>query len=135
MSANRDVNGDGFADLVVGAPLADTSLGDFAGKAYLFGGDDLFLRSSTADVSAGDDLTLVVSGAEQSWEGALVVTEVDGSAVFFVVARGRFRLDGSWLHTVTIPPDLGTHEVVLSALASPPGQPTIDSNSVVIQIR
>jgi hypothetical protein len=45
VNAAGDVNGDGFADVIVGAPLADAG-GSDAGAAYVvFGGDDGFPES------------------------------------------------------------------------------------------
>lgn len=42
VSGAGDINGDGFADLIIGAPLADDGNGDQTGAAYLiYGGADL----------------------------------------------------------------------------------------------
>lgn len=63
-----DVNGDGFRDLIVGAPSSDT-LADFAGSAYLFLGPvngTIDTASATAVVSGelfGDNLGFSVASA------------------------------------------------------------------------
>ena len=49
-----DVDGDGYSDVIVGAPLYDTTGGD-AGKAYLYQGGPLGLASTPAWSASGDD--------------------------------------------------------------------------------
>jgi hypothetical protein len=48
-----DVNGDGLADVIIGAPLADPN-GKEAGRAYVVFGKKSTTRSSSSDVVAGD---------------------------------------------------------------------------------
>ena len=67
-AAAGDVNGDGFADLVIGAPSCDELQG-FAGRAYLFYGPftgDRLAANADATISAvtfGDNLGIAVHGA------------------------------------------------------------------------
>jgi hypothetical protein len=53
VSSAGDVNGDGLADLIVGAPNSDTAAGDYAGRSYV-----VFGKSSTTAV----DLSAVANG-------------------------------------------------------------------------
>ncbi len=71
VSAAGDVNGDGYADLIVGAYLGDDGGGD-AGEAYVLFGDPAGLSTEAAAVAGtdGDDLlnadgaaTVVLAGA------------------------------------------------------------------------
>jgi len=73
-----DVNGDGKADFIVGAPSADPGGFTDAGSAYLYSGLDgslLFQKNGAAD---GDDLGVSVAGAED--------VNGDGRAGFIVGA-------------------------------------------------
>ena len=63
-----DVNGDGFADLIVGIPLDDTN-GENSGKARVFSGiNGAVLYDFTGD-SAGDIFGRSVSGADINGDG------------------------------------------------------------------
>ena len=58
VSGAGDVDGDGFSDIIIGAPLADTAPED-AGKAYVvFGGPGLSTGSLTALASGASGFTL-----------------------------------------------------------------------------
>ena len=50
VSAAGDVNGDGFDDLIVGAPFAESHFQDRAGQAYVIYGSD----SRTTDIDVSD---------------------------------------------------------------------------------
>ena len=64
VSGAGDVNGDGFADLIVGAPFGDDG-GNFAGEAYVLFGAPAGLATEAGAVlgTDGNDLLLNVDGA------------------------------------------------------------------------
>ncbi len=92
VAAAGDVNGDGFADFLVGAPRADTMAGADSGAAYLYLGGAT--PDGTADLvvrgAAMDDLL----GAAVSAAGDL---NGDGYADFLVGAPQRMRSAGAAL--------------------------------------
>jgi len=57
-----DVNGDGYADVIVGAPLNDAAAED-AGRAYVYSGKDGSLLLTLTGESAGDQFGAAVAGA------------------------------------------------------------------------
>jgi hypothetical protein len=104
VSGAGDVNGDGFADLIVGAPYDDNDGGTDAGAAYIFHGGDYdqsvdqqgtavndILTGSAADESMvggrGNDILDSNGGADVLYGGA-------GNDSFLVDDPGFFRLDG-----------------------------------------
>jgi len=108
VSGAGDVNGDGFADLIVGAPRAVTSGGSFAGSAFVYSGADgsqlfRFDGSVTSDelggaVSGagdvdGDGFADLIVGAMRADPNGLSEA---GSAFVFSGADGSqlFRFDG-----------------------------------------
>jgi hypothetical protein len=115
-SSAGDLNGDGFADLVVGAPGADKAGGFDEGASYVvFGGnfagavthlattgDDTLTGTIAAETfvgGAGDD-TLVGNGGEDAFQGGAGDDTVRVSTVdFFMVDGGSgfdtLALDGS----------------------------------------
>ncbi|MBK6657407.1 MAG: FG-GAP repeat protein [Proteobacteria bacterium] len=77
VSGGGDVNGDGFADIVIGAPQAD----DGAGASYvLFGHAGSFAASIvTSDLNGSTGLRLVgVTGGDQSGTAVSIAGDVDG---------------------------------------------------------
>ncbi len=84
VSGAGDVDGDGFDDVIIGAPLVDSS-GSNAGAAYVYLG-------SSGGIDASTELVLTASGASAGDElGASVSTagDVDGDGFDDVVAGAR----------------------------------------------
>ncbi|MFC1654166.1 integrin alpha [Myxococcota bacterium] len=68
VSSAGDINGDGFDDIIVGAPYYDAT-NSMAGKAYLYLGSDTGLSTTPAWTSSGDDKTLAFYGYSVSSAG------------------------------------------------------------------
>jgi hypothetical protein len=120
VSSAGDVNGDGFADLIVGAPYAESAGGaDKEGESYvIFGGnftgavahlgttgDDTLTGSAAAETfvgGTGDD-TLIGNGGGDSFQGGADNDTLRVSTLDFFVADGgtgsdTLELDGAGLH-------------------------------------
>ncbi len=106
VAALDDVNGDGFADLMVCDPAALDGNGNVAGAAFLFGGNDLWLDAAPKVASFGDLVTVTARGAKAGTITAIVLVDFAGAATFEVVALGP--ADGSEALTFadTVPPGL-----------------------------
>ncbi len=89
-----DLNGDGFGDVLVGAPRNDDN-GNRAGAAYVFGGDDLFLQSRRDSVQAGDTLRLDTRGGLSSAPVALFILEIDDSPSWSLLDSGLLDPKGN----------------------------------------
>jgi hypothetical protein len=72
-----DINGDGFDDLIIGAPKADPN-GSYSGASYVvFGAASGFLASLELSELDGNDGFKINGGAESDWSGACVASAGD----------------------------------------------------------
>jgi hypothetical protein len=116
VSGAGDVNGDGFADLIVGAPLADPGGRDITGESYVvFGGnftgavdglgdegDDIFIGSRAGEIfvgAQGDD-ALIGNGGSDLLNGAagddlLAIADTGFSQLAGGSGTDTIRLDGA----------------------------------------
>ena len=104
VSGAGDVNGDGFADLIVGAPF-DGSNGEASGSAQVFSGADGSLLYNFLGDSAGDRFGTSVSGAgDVNGDGFadLIVRTVDAVQVFSGV-DGSVLYNFEAIGTSTVP--------------------------------
>jgi len=67
-----DVNGDGFADIIVGAPN-NSAVGDKAGRAYVYSGKDGSLLLTLNGEKAGDNFGAAVAGFSDKRHSFLIV--------------------------------------------------------------
>jgi len=74
VSGAGDLDGDGKADLLVGAPLHNNSSGPYSGQAYIFHGDDLSGSHRTGQATA------IVTGISSYDElgSAVAIADLDG---------------------------------------------------------
>ncbi len=89
--ATGDLNGDGYLDLVVGAPTADTSATD-AGAIYVEYGAGL--PSGSASLSAADVILLGVDPSDQLGS-ALATGDLDGDGADDLVVSALYADDGA----------------------------------------
>lgn len=71
-STAGDVNGDGYADVIVGAP-GNNSAGQGAGRAYIYSGKDGGLLLALDGEAAGDGFGSAVAGYKDKRHGFLIV--------------------------------------------------------------
>jgi hypothetical protein len=114
-----DVDGDGLADLLVGAE--GDSQDDFnAGRAYLFSGNDLYLQALPKTLDAGDTVTISTRTRKPKVDTALFITEVSGTPTFLFVDTGKSDQDGERDLVATIPAGLSGIDITLQAFARDP---------------
>jgi FG-GAP repeat len=78
--AAGDVNGDGVADLIIGAPGADASTRSDAGAVYVFLGGHSFGSNATLDLAQGGAVDLTIYGAGERFGAAVATGEAGGPA-------------------------------------------------------
>ncbi|MEW6741582.1 MAG: integrin alpha [Planctomycetota bacterium] len=127
-----DVNADGLCDLIVGSRY-DDEMGSYAGAAWVFAGNDVFLNACPNVVAAGDAITLTVREAGAGSPALLVTTAVDGRAVYVRLLAGRLDEAGSWLISGIIPTGLDGTSVALRAITLSSGR-VVQSADKVIRI-
>lgn len=72
VSTAGDINGDGFADVIIGAPYAAPGGADGKGRAYVVFGNDTFAPSIDLASLDGDDGFQINGVAAQSYAGRIV---------------------------------------------------------------
>ena len=99
-----DINGDGFDDLVVGAPGGDPAAGSAAGESYVVFGADFSNKVMGAGTSAADVITgttgvdVIVAGAGNDVltgnGGADALRGGQGDDIINIADTAFFRIDG-----------------------------------------
>jgi len=159
ISGADDINGDGFADVVVGALGEDTAANEDAGRAYIFNGQDgslLFALTSpneqalgyfgwsvsgTGDVN-GDEVADVIVGAmfEDSDAGlidvgrAYIFSGQNGSLLFELISPNE-EADAGFGNSVSGAGDVnddGFADVIVGSAYEDPGTSPLDAGRAYI---
>ena len=93
-----DTNGDGFDDFLTAWTGYDPG-----GRAWLWGGDDLFLHARPDSAAAGQTLKFWTEAGEPGAPAMLVLTAVSGAPTFAPIATGTIDADGAWLFAAVVP--------------------------------
>jgi hypothetical protein len=109
-----DLDGDGLADLEIGAP-DDSKLFWHSGRAFLYAGSPLFLQSNSSALNPGDLLELASHCREPSVLTALAIVDVGSIPTFNVLDLGYADSLGERSLTATVP--TGLSGLVLSVQA------------------
>jgi hypothetical protein len=118
-----DLDGDGFAEMIVGSP--DHS-GDFStGAVFVYRGNDLWLNAEPRLPAAGDTESLIVHGAPAGNPVALFLTDVNGTPLVQLLSLGTSDAVESFTLQGTVPSGLAGTTMTFHAYA-------LDANSRVI---
>jgi len=122
--AGGDLDGDGVADIAVGAHLADSNGRSDSGALYVIFGDPGFSSGTTIDLASQADVTILANQTGNELGSALAIADVNGDRIGDLVAgyyygssgaftsEGRvlvFYGSGSWPSTInlaSVNPDL-----------------------------
>ncbi len=124
-----DVDGDGFSDLVAGAPYLGT------GELRVWSGTDrLWMEASPTQVAAGDSLTLKVLGGNPGSPLAMFVGSINGLPTSRLILVSAVDDDSCFEITATVPPGLsGLVLTLFTATLDCRGKPVL-SNEVTITL-
>jgi hypothetical protein len=105
-SAFGDFNHDGIDDVIFGAEEWNDSYGKHAGRAFVFGGNDLFLQANQISYAANDTLTLANRGGEPGMLSMIVLTAVNSTPTFIPILVSTLDSNGELTFTTTVPTGL-----------------------------
>jgi hypothetical protein len=127
LSPIGDINGDGFDDLLVGAP-ANSSVNYWHGQAYVFGGNDLFLQANQLIYHDYDAATLDLRGGPSGSLACIALTAVGTTPTFIPIVVSALDNDGNLSIGGTVPPGLaGTLLTFMGYAVGAGGSGIIDS--------
>jgi hypothetical protein len=109
-----DVNGDGFADVLIGAQHH----GD--GRTYVYAGRRIFLDASRRLVMWPVPLTVTTGEGPPNAPTALFAVEVNGSPATLLIATGRLDANGAWQLATETPAGLSGLKLTLRSFVLDP---------------
>ncbi|MFO0985262.1 MAG: hypothetical protein U1E76_26620, partial [Planctomycetota bacterium] len=110
-----DVNGDGFADVLIGAPAHP-----IGGRAYVFAGRPIFLDANYRLIWTPLTLTLTTGEGTPNAPAALFAVDVNGTPTSLLIATGRLDANGSWQVATHVSTGLSGLEVTLRSYVLDP---------------
>lgn len=131
ISSIGDVDGDGIDDMLIGA-ATNSDPYSWAGRAYVFGGNDLFLQANQPSYQPYDPFSLEIRGGAAGAASCVVLTGVNGTATFFPIVFGNLDSNGTFALTGTVPPGLSGLSLTFMAFAIGAGGGLADSISETI---
>jgi len=137
LSAIGDVNGDGFDDLLVGAPQHSIPwVTTWHGQAYVFGGNDLFLQANRRAYDAYDTATLDLRGGPAGALACIALTAVGKNGTFVPILINPLDANGNLSIGGSVPSGLaGTNLTFTGYAVGAGGQGVIDSIPETISFR
>ena len=106
LSEFGDFNGDGFGDFIAGAQGYCGTNTASEGRAYVYGGNDLFLQANLESYAAGDSITLANRGGPPGSLSMIVLTDVNGASAFVPILIGALDGNGELTMSGTTPAGL-----------------------------
>jgi len=89
-----DVDGDGFEDVLIGAPGTATSWGNGVGACYLMSCRNRFLQANQIEYVSSDPITLELRGGTVGVLGLIAVVAIDGAPLFETIALAPLDANG-----------------------------------------
>jgi hypothetical protein len=100
-----DLNSDGIDDILVGAPGNSRNWAS-AGRAYVFGGNDLFLQANQLSYLPNDYFNLENRGGAPGAATCIVLTAINSAPMFLPIAFGSLDTNGNFAIVGTVPSGL-----------------------------
>ena len=95
-----DINGDGFDDILVGAPGWNAA----EGRVYVYAGNDLFLQVAPTDARVGNTVKADLRGGPPGSLGLIALVDVAGTPVFESLLLTTFDVHGEIQASATLDP-------------------------------
>ena len=129
--AVADVNGDGFGDLLAGAPMNGT-VPKSGGVVHAFSGNDLLLQANDDEYAAGRSIDLWTRGGEPGGLTLLAVTDIDGTPTFDELALTTLDSFGESTLSDIVPSGLAGMTFTLEAYATRPLRRGLEISSKLV---
>ncbi len=126
-----DVNGDGFGDLLAGAPM-NGNVPKSGGVVHAFSGNELLLQANDDEYLAGRTIDLWTRGGEPGGLTLLAVTDIDGTPTFDEVALTTLDSFSESTLSDTVPTGLAGMTFTLEAYATRPLRRGLETSSQLV---
>jgi hypothetical protein len=124
-----DLNHDGLADVLLGAPGATRRYG-FEGSVSVRAGNDLFLQADPPIARAGDTVALSVRSGEPGGIAAIFLTDIAGTPIFLLITLGVLDSNGEFSVAGQVPAIAADTDFLFRAYAvGPAGAKPLKSSS------